>query len=547
MIQKIKNTIVVLAGLFILNACDLTLIPESDLSDEVFWRSDSEFRQALNYFYKLIEIAPGNEMDYPLMSDVMSDNAVSETFNAVGNGSYIPGSDFGPWDRDYQIIRTANNIIEQAEEYESETVPRIIAEARFFRAYAYADLLRRYGGVPLIMKTLDTNDEELYAPRASRDEVMDVIYADLDNAIANLPAASELVIEAEYGLVTTGTALALKSRAALREGTWNKFHNGSNFQTHLQIAKEAALQVMQNNEYELFKPNESTGYTELFKMPGEGPENKEVIWAFPYGVNSTVNIRTTNYGALTSQGWCGMSKSFADDFLCIDGLPIDKSPLFQGWESATSEFENRDPRLNGTVVKKGDRYTIGDPYIPNLTSLTGYTVYKYFDQAGGQSVNRYIDLMLIRYAEVLLNYAEAAFELEDAISDADLDMSINVLRDRVGVAHLSNSFAAENGLNIREEIRRERRSELGMEGFRYDDLLRWKTAETELPKEVLGVRLFAAEYPGVDPAGINLTADSIVIAEPASKRNFDPSKHYLWPLPLNQIALNPNLEQNPNW
>jgi hypothetical protein len=155
--------------------------------------------------------------------------------------------------------------------------------------------------------------------------------------------------------------------------------------------------------------------------------------------------------------------------------------------------------------------------------------------------------MLIRYAEVLLNYAEAAFELEDAISDADLDMSINVLRDRVGVAHLSNSFAAENGLNIREEIRRERRSELGMEGFRYDDLLRWKTAETELPKEVLGVRLFAAEYPGVDPAGINLTADSIVIAEPASKRNFDPSKHYLWPLPLNQIALNPNLEQNPNW
>jgi hypothetical protein len=89
--------------------------------------------------------------------------------------------------------------------------------------------------------------------------------------------------------------------------------------------------------------------------------------------------------------------------------------------------------------------------------------------------------------------------------------------------------------------------ELAMEGLRYDDLLRWKTAETELPKPLLGVRLFAAEYPSVDPSAVNLTADSVVIAEPASKRSFDPSKQYLWPVPVTQLALNPNLEQNPNW
>jgi hypothetical protein len=282
-------------------------------------------------------------------------------------------------------------------------------------------------------------------------------------------------------------------------------------------------------------------------MPGEGPENKEVIWVYMYGINSDVSIRENSYAAFTTQGFCGISKSLVDAYLCTDGLPIDQSPLYQGRQYAFSEFENRDPRLNGTVVKEGDIYMSGNPFIPRLTSVTGYEVNKYFDQEGTQAVNRYMDIMLIRLGEVLLNYAEATFELDDAISDQDLDISINVLRDRVGMPHLTNAFVAANGLNMREEIRRERRVELGMEGFRYDDLLRWKTAEVELPKEVLGVRLFTAEYPGVDPSIVNLTQDSIVIAEPASKRSFDPSKHYLWPLPLNQMALNPNLEQNSNW
>src|SRR5690606_20788055 len=193
------------------------------------------------------------------------------------------------------------------------------------------------------------------------------------------------------------------------------------------------------------------------------------------------------------------------------------------------------------------RYTLGNPYIPNLTSGTGYAVYKYFDQTPGQQVNRHIDLMLIRYAEVLLNYAEASYELNESISDADLDLSINLLRDRVNMPHLSNAFTAANNLEMREEIRRERRVELGMEGFRYDDLLRWKIAETELPKPVLGVKLFPEEYPGVDPSAVNMNADDIVIAETGENRTFDPAKHYLWPLPLNQTALNTNLQQNPNW
>src|SRR5690606_22977492 len=247
--QRIKNTLAILAGIWILSSCELNLIPESDLSDEVFWQSDADFRQALNYFYKAIEIGPGDEFAYPLMNDVMSDNAISGTLNEVGNGTYLPSSNFGPWDKNYRIIREANNIIENANSYESASSPGFIAEAKFFRAYAYADLVRRYGDVPLIMKTLDTDDEELYAPRTPRAVVMDSIYADLDYAAAYLPLDSELDPAESYGLVSKGTALAIKSRAALREGTWNKFHNSGNYESHLQIAKDAALAVIESSEY----------------------------------------------------------------------------------------------------------------------------------------------------------------------------------------------------------------------------------------------------------------------------------------------------------
>jgi starch-binding outer membrane protein, SusD/RagB family len=303
---------------------------------------------------------------------------------------------------------------------------------------------------------------------------------------------------------------------------------------------------MQSGQYQLFNTFGLDSYRQLFKIPGEGPLNKETIWTYQYGVSNAVNIRNNNYPSLTTQGQCGISKSLVDDYLCIDGLPIEKSLLYKGRQYAYSEFEDRDPRLNGTVIKPGDRFRTG-PFLPNMISPTGYMINKGFDQAGTEEVNTRIDIMLIRFGEVLLNYAEATFELNENISDNDLNISINLLRNRVGMPHLTNAFVAENNLVMRNEIRRERRVELGMEGFRYDDLLRWKTAEIVLPKEVLGIKIFPAEYPTVNPSALNLTSDNIVIVEPSEKRSFDPSKHYLWPIPLNQMALNPNLEQNPNW
>lgn len=550
MIRKFKNIGIVLAGTFLLSACNLDLVPEADLSDEVFWKTDQDFRQGVNYLYKAIEMG-ATESEYPLMKDVLSDNAVMTGFNAVSNGSYLPSSNFGPWDRNYRVIRAANNILDHVADFSSKSTPRYVAEAKFFRAYAYADLVSRYGDVPLIMKTLDTDSEELYAPRTPRAQVVEAVYKDLDDAAADLPLNSKLVKATEYGMVTKGAALAFKSRVALREGTRNKFHGAGTFNTHLQIAKDAALAVMNSNEYALFDKFGVDSYKKLFKIAGEGPDNKEAIWVFQYGASYTNETLRTYYAANTSIGYAGLTRSLVDDFLCTDGLPIKKSPLYKGQVSSTSEYENRDPRLTGTVVRKGEPYLGGNPYIPRLTSITGYEINKYFDvqkvDTQPEQVNYFIDMILIRLGEVLLNYAEATYELGETITDADLNLSINRLRTRVSMPALTNAFVTANGLNMRDEIRRERRVELGMEGFRYDDLLRWKTAATEMPKPLLGVKVFPAEYPGVDPAKLNVNAEGFVIAEPESKRKFDVTKNYLWPLPLNQLALNPKLVQNPNW
>ncbi len=555
MIHKIKNiTIAAFSVLFVLNACDLNRIPETNLSDGVFWQNENDFKEATRYLYMAADISI-SASHYPLFADVMSDNAIHQELNDISNGTYLPSADFGPWDQDYRIIRAANNIIEKADviEFESIKMPLFKAEARFFRAYAYADLIRRYGDVPLIMRTLDVGEEELFEPRVSVEVVLESIYSDLDYAAENLLSKEDLSVSSNYSEVTKGAALALKSRVALRQGTWNKFHNNANYDKHLQIAKDASKAVLDGMEYNLFDLIDADeDYKQLFKASGIGPENREAIWVWQYGIDNDNRLRFTNYGSLVSQG-DSISRSLVDSYLFMDGLPFNQSPLYEGQLSSLSDFNNRDPRLNGLVVKKGEVYNVQEEtYTPNLIAASGYTIQKYFElMEESNERNGTIDLIVIRYAEVLLNYAEATFELNDVISDADLDISINLLRSRVGMPDLSNAFVAANNLNMQGEIRRERRVELAMEGFRYDDLLRWKTAEIELPKAILGVRLFVAEYPGVDPSGLNYATlngeDSILVIEPADKRYFDPAKNYLWPLPLDQMGLNPNLEQNPGW
>lgn len=546
-LKKYTVITISLAGLFMVNACSdlLDKVPESNLSDAVYWQNEADFTQAANALYKSSYTPMGADVS-PLYADRMSDNAISTSSDDISSGNHIPSSNFGPWNRRYSLIRSSNIILEQAERSDLTPDELLIptAEARFFRAFAYADLVRRYGDVPLILKSLDIGDDELYDSRTPRETVINQIYEDLDYAAANLPPVSDEVDEVAYGKVSSGTALAFKSRVALREGTWNKFHGEGTGANHLEVARNAAQDVMQSGDYSLYEEFGSDSYWRLFKTSAEGPDNEEAIWVVIHGFNSSDDV-ARNQGRVLPQGTMAGTRSLIDSYLSADGLPIDQSDLYQEQQNVESEYQDRDPRLDGSIIKPGDTYfNTFTPYIPQLAAITGYHVEKYYDDEG---TSNYLDFMLIRYAEVLLNYAEAVYELNDAITDDQLNSSINLLRDRVGMPHLTNAFVAENDLNMREEIRRERRVELAFEGFRYDDLLRWKIAEDELPEAILGARFFNAEYPADDPSTLSLTPDSLIIAQPASQRNFEPEKHYLWPLPLNELGLNSNLEQNPGW
>jgi len=525
------------------SSCDVNRVPETQLSDEVFWKTGKDLQVACNYLYTFL---PG----LPNTDDIWSDDAYAREPNVISDGSRLAPATDANFNTPYRLIRAANNIIEKAPRaVESGALASIIdvyiAEARFFRGWAYFLLLQKYGGVPLILNVLKENSNELNAGANKREEVIQSIYKDLDFAIDKLPTPTKLDAVG-YGRISKTAALAFKSRAALFEGTRSKFHGYGNFQSHLTLALAAAKAVIDSKEHSLFG-----NYYNLFQLQGEGRQNPENILVKQYGISSIEPVLTHNASAILENGSSCPTKSLVDSYLMTDGLPITKSPLYKRPEVSTDVFSNRDERLTATIMKKGDPYNGGIPVfdISELqTQLTGFLSKKYFNMADEIKRQSTIDGVIIRYAEVLLNYAEAKYELNGSISDADLDLSINLLRTRGKIAKLSNAFVNSNGLTMRDEIRRERRVELAAEGFRYWDLIRWKAAETELIKPVLGNYFFKNEFfPSGAVTAVKLTSDNYLLLQEASFRRFNPARDYLWPFPINEIALNPSLKQNPNW
>jgi hypothetical protein len=411
---------------------------------------------------------------------------------------------------------------------------------------------------------LDLDSPELYTNRANRSEIADLMISDLEMAAANLPLQSELETS-DIGRITKGAADALRARVALYEGTWQKYHGGDNPGKYFDIAIAATGSVIASGEYSLYTGKGAQSYRYLFIE--EGDDSKECILDRRY----QKDIQGQVYPALIQRIGYLPTKKLADMFLCSDGLPVQQSPVFMGYSTRVTEFENRDPRMTMTMVIPGTvtkqpSYANGVeswPFYPQRNANTGYMLYKFMSEntyanSMGESPNFSFDNHLIRYAEVLLILAEARFEKDGVVSDADLNQTINVLRARVGMPALTNGFVGSNNLDMKTEIRRERTIELAFEGFRYDDLRRWKTAETELPMDIKGINLTQSNWK--DPIVINgsnrnpyggegwtTDADGFIIAESSSGRFFDPMKHYLRPVPTKEILLNPNLEQNPGW
>ena len=536
-------------------SCELDRMPETTLADNNFWQSEVDMRGACNKLY----------VDLPGFShDQRADDIIGTAANNVSSGNWNVPATSSDWTDPYKKIAVANNIIEKgnASSGLSEAQKkRWTAEARFFRAYHYFDLVKKYGDVPLILKAFDnTGDPDIKMARTPRAEVVAQIYDDLNFAEENLPDIDALSSEADWGRVSKSAARGMLVRVGLYEGTFGKYHGiNSNYKADLKIAIDAAERLINSGKHDLYPD-----FQKLFLFDGEGRQNKENIFVKVYGPNGAGAVIYHNNSRLLENG-VSVTRQAVDEFLYTDGLPREKTALKVEETHHNDVFTNRDPRLAMTLYQKDETAYKGD-YTPfGNQHGNGYGIKKGFDLDEWSTNSREtIDKMIIRYAEVLLSYAEALYEYNGSITDAQLELTVNKVRARAGfTAKLTNAFATANGLDILQEIRRERHVEFIDEGLRYNDIIRWKIAEKVLPKAMLGLKYNDAdELPTVRGNveqrltsgggyfnGVKVAdQDDIYVIEETNKRSFDPDKDYYYPIPTYELATSEgNVEQNPNW
>lgn len=550
----------------------LDLDPKDQIADGNYWQEASDFKLFANQFYGWTRDFSNSVYDAP-HSDKRSDLILDKSgTNVYSNGTNsIPTGDNNYTDN-YNRIRRTNILLQKAESYGNQSdIEQYIGEAKFFRAYCYFELLQLYGDVIITKKPLDVTDPEMKVARNDRSEVVDFMIQDLKDAAGQLPLTSAV----ENGRVGSEGAWAFLSRVALYEGTWQKFRgNEARGKELLGVAAKAAKEVINSKNFSLYTPailgDSAQKYMFILEDVKSNPagllkaSNTEYIFSRRH--DETLNPIGKNITKECLANAQQIAQKFAALYLCQDGLPIEKSSLylFKVDGIIAHEYQNRDNRMLYTLCVPGGYYWSNENSRVNWTSDaadkasasikgyspangSGYANQKWAAERKVQTNSEGYDYPVIRYAEVLLNYAEAVYERDDAISDDDLNISLNLVRNRINksMPKLSNNLVTANGLNMREEIRRERTVELFNEGFRIDDLKRWKTAETEMPKDFLGIKWTGTEYatkwPNVSYAK---NSDGYIILETGRKWE---SKHYLYPLPTDQLQLNPNLKQNPGW
>lgn len=536
-------------------SCELDRLPETTLADNNFWQSEVDMRGACNKLY----------VDLPgLTHDLRADDLYGLATDNTSSGNWTISATSSNWTDPYKKIAVANNIIEKGNASSGLTEnqkKRWTAEACFFRAFHYFELVKKYGDVPLILKAFDnTGDPDIKMPRTPRAEVIAQIYDDLNFAEENLPDIDALSSAEDWGRVSKSAARGMLVRVGLYEGTHGKYHGtNSNYKADLKIAIDAAERLINSGKHDLYPD-----FQNLFLFDGEGRQNKENVFVKVYGPNGDAPVISHNYVRILENG-VSMTRQAVDEFLYTDGLPREKTTLKVEETHHNDVFTNRDPRLAMTIYMKDEEAYKGAYQPFSNQHGNGYGIKKGFLLSEWtKNASGTIDKMLIRYAEVLLSYAEALYEYNGSITDAQLDQTVNKVRARVGFnVKLTNEFVTTNGLDMLEEIRRERHVEFIDEGLHYDDLIRWKTAETVLPKAILGLKYNDLDELSTTRENIEqrLTSgggyfngvkvadqDDIYVIEEESKRSFNPNRDYLYPIPTYEIATSEgNVEQNPNW
>ncbi len=515
--------------------------PKDKINDQNYWRTTSDLETYVNQFYpNHIGILHG------YTEDNKSDNqGVREKPAYIWNETTVPVSGGGWSKNDWSLTRSYNFFLQRYHTVEGDPdkINVYVGEVLFFKACQYYWKVTQFGDVPWLTKDLSTSSEELYAPRDSRVVVMDSIVACLDKAAIYLPETSS------EGRLTKYAALTMKSRVCLFEGTYRKYHNLGDYERMLRHAADAAKQVMDSGLFELYSTgNPEEDYHAFFQLQDMSGIKEAILY-----VQYEKDIRQHNRVRECRESGSGFTKDFAETFLCrTDGLPISLSSDYKGDATYMSEFENRDFRMKQCIytpdrpifiTEDGSEEYENSPIFTQQLH-TGYRIYKMYSPlaADNEYIKCTIDDCMFRYAEVLLNYAEAKAELGEC-DQAVLDQTINKLRDRVAMPHMQATipFVDPAWPNwevsvspLINEIRRERRIELACEGFRWYDLCRWKAGKLlENPKTYLGAR---------DPE----TNDYRVLY-PGFKRTWN-DKLYLQPLPTDELNYNPNLlPQNPGW
>lgn len=516
--------------------------PLEELSDESFWKTEKDAEMAVSNLYNVLPTWDTDEA-------INSDDAVHGIKWAAGNqskGVYDP-SDYG-WSGEYGYIRQANLILEKIQEMDlsEDAYKKLEGQARFFRAYTYFTLIRSFGAVPYIDKPLELTDVENIT-RTPKDEVYAKVMEDFDIAIANLPVQWD---EANSGRITKGAAMAMKARAALYYNNW-------------ETAMTEAKNVMDLGQYELYDKDNTGRYKELFWEVADGCD--EFILSVQFNAPTRTHY-LIGWECFPTLGWGGLNptQSLVDAFEDINGAPITSEASVY---DPTNPFANRDPRLEvnvlhddetmyGVTIKVAPLSSSGNTGIGQHgdATATGYYQQKWLDpsidpQSTGWDMGK--DWVVIRYAEVLLTYAEAKNELSPL--DPSAFDAVNQVRRRVGMPDLQNTDPTKPTYcgtqdDLRKRIWNEWRVEFALEGGKRQwDIRRWGIAKDVLNAPFEGLRYTLVDDPNA-PKGDNGKKCILYVGEPLKLAGSHYEDHnYLLPIPQTEIDLNPKLEQNPGY
>ncbi|OWW25317.1 RagB/SusD family nutrient uptake outer membrane protein [Zobellia sp. OII3] len=591
---KSAISIIVVSAFMACNDDFLEQLPETEIGAEKFFNTEEDLAIYINSLYNF----PGIEL---YSEDEATDNMATtgnREIKTIMTTDASSTSITNGWD--WGQLRDVNFFLEHVgnAKVTDEIRNHYIGVARFFRAQFYMEKVKRYSNVPWYDFVLGTSDDDaLFKSSDKRETVIANVFEDyrfaLENVMEDTPngAVNKWVIASYYG------------RSALYEGTFRKYHGELGLEAtandYLQLAHKVSKEIMDNGGFSIYNTgNPNSDYHTLFESQ-DLTGNPEIILA-NYFERDLKNASDPQYMFGSYEG--GPARDLVVSYLMDDGAYFSEQPNTDTM-MFVEEFEKRDPRLSQTFAFPGWELFYTSTYSPGNTNyvqelkknFTGYHQIKGFLNNASNDVRSGVDIPVLRYAEVLLTYAEARAEL-GTLSQSDLDISINVLRDRAGMPHLTMSasldpYQAEKYPQVSNplllEIRRERRVELALEGRRLDDLNRWAAgkameeepvgmyfpslgkfdltgdgiedivllSDSELapePKETnsLGATLiyYTTGNIGSISADVYLTngTSGHVIATP-ERGIFQEPKHYYRPIPAPDMALNPNLEQVFDW